>query len=416
MNEKKITCPSCKTEINVDQLIYDSLNEEIEKKYSDKFLKKKATLQTESNSLNKQREEFESDKEAQTLIISSAIKKGTKALEDKLRTKIKTDLKEEQSDLIESMKLELKEKSTKLKDFNKAKGDIERLKREKNEIKDAIEAESEKKLNEKISEERGKIKKLEEEKSQLQILEKESIIGQLNGQLKDALRQAEQGSMQRQGEVQEVAIENWLAEHFPLDTIEGIKKGARGADCLQTVNSRDRQGCGTIYYESKRTKEFQPGWIEKFKSDIQEKNADIGVLVTESIPSDMDRIGLRDGIWVCTFEEFKGFSTVLRESVLKLSAAVNMQENRGEKMVMLYDFLTGNEFKMQIEGIVEGFTQMHSDLESEKRSMTGIWKKREKQIAKVILNTNYMYNSVKGIAGSVVPTVSLLELPAAEED
>jgi hypothetical protein len=222
--------------------------------------------------------------------------------------------------------------------------------------------------------------------------------------------------MQRQGEAQELVIEEWLAGQFPLDTIEEIKKGALGADCLQTVNTRTRQNCGSIYYESKRTKAFQPAWIEKFKADIREKNANIGVLVTEVMPSDMDRMGLRDGVWICTFEEFKGLCSVLRESIIEISRAITTQENKGEKMGMLYDFLTGNEFRMQVEAIVEGFTQMQSDLESEKRSMQGIWKKREKQIQKVLLNTNHMYHSIRGIAGSAVQSVPLLELSQEEQD
>ena len=201
--------------------------------------------------------------------------------------------------------------------------------------------------------------------------------------------------MQTQGEVQELGIEEWLADKFPLDTIQEIKKGERGADCLQIVHTRSRQNCGSIYYESKRTKAFQPSWIEKFKSDIREKNANIGVLVTEVMPSDMDRLGLKEGIWICSFEEFKGLCTVLRESIIQISTAVITQDNKGDKMGMLYDFLTSNEFRLQIEAIVEGFTQMKSDLESEQRSMRGIWKKREKQIEKVLLNTTGMYGSIK---------------------
>ena len=140
------------------------------------------------------------------------------------------------------------------------------------------------------------------------------------------------------------------------------------------------------------------------------------VLVTEVMPSDMDRLGLKDGVWVCSFEEFKGLCAVLRESIIQISTAIITQDNKGDKMGMLYDFLTSNEFKLQIEAIVEGFTQMKDDLESEQRSMRGIWKKREKQIDKVLLNTTEMYGSIKGIAGNAIQTVPLLELPAGDED
>jgi len=229
-------------------------------------------------------------------------------------------------------------------------------------------------------------------------------------------RKHEQGSMQLQGEVQELAIEEWLATTFPLDTIDEIKKGARGADCIQIVNTRESQNCGTIYYESKRTKDFQPTWIEKFKNDIREKGSNIGVLVTENLPKDMDRMGLKDGIWICTFEEFKGLSNVLRQTIIKVSNAVVSQENKGDKMEMLYTFLTSNEFKLQMEGIVEGFSQMNEDLLKEKNAMKRIWKQREKQIDKVINNTINMYGSIKGIAGNAIQSVQALELPEAEDE
>jgi hypothetical protein len=214
-----------------------------------------------------------------------------------------------------------------------------------------------------------------------------------------------------QGEVQELAIEEWLSNHFPLDTIEEIKKGARGGDCIQIVNTRTRQNCGKIYYESKRTKDFQPSWIEKFKADMRDKGADIGVLVTEAMPSDFDRMGMKDGVWICTYEEFKALCAVLRETIIKLSSAISSQENKGDKMSMLYDFLTSNEFRMQIEAIVEGFSAMKTALESEKRSMQRIWKEREKQIDKVVTNTIDMYGSIKGIAGNAIQSVKALELP-----
>ena len=214
--------------------------------------------------------------------------------------------------------------------------------------------------------------------------------------------------------MQELAIEEWLALQFPLDTIEEIKKGARGGDCIQVVNTRSVQNCGTVYYESKRTKDFQPSWIEKFKADIRVKGANIGVLVTEVMPPDMSRMGMKEGIWICNYEEFKGLCSVLRESIIQLSVAISSQENKGDKMHMLYDYLTGNTFRLQVEAIVEGFTQMRVDLETEKRAMFHIWKKREKQIEKVTINTIDMHSSIKGIAGNAIQAVKLLELQEPE--
>ncbi len=303
-----------------------------------------------------------------------------------------------------------------MKDLNKARADIERLKREKDEVQSKAEAEMERLLGQKLAVERQKIKESEEERTTKLVTERDQLIDQLKEQMEIMKRKAEQGSMQLQGEVQELMIEEWLALSYPLDTIEEIKKGARGADCIQIINTRSSTNCGKIYYESKRTKAFQPAWIEKFKADIREKNANLGVLVTEAMPTDMERMGYRDGIWICSFAEFKGLSNVLRESIISMHRVISQQENRGDKMSMVYDFLTSDEFRLQIGAIVEGFTQMQTDLNAEKRAMISIWKKREKQIDKVLLNTSNMYSSIKGIAGSAVPAVRQLELPAAIEE
>lgn len=331
-----------------------------------------------------------------------------------LRNKVTLELQNELSGQLSALQQEITEKSNQLKEFNKAKTEIERLKREKDELRDSVVLEKEQEFSVKLNEEKLKIQRQADESALLKIKELQMQLEDQKKLAEEMKRKAEQGSTQSQGEVQELAIEEWLRDNFPLDVIEEVKKGTRGADCLQIVHTRNRQNCGTIYYESKRTKDFQAGWIEKFKNDIRDKNATLGVLVTEAMPNDMQRMGLKDGVWICTFEEFKGLCTVLRESVIKLSEAKLSQENKGDKMEMLYSYLTSNEFKLQIEGIVEGFTQMQSDLEAEKRAMARLWKQREKQLEKVLLNTTNMHGSIRGIAGSAIQAVALLELGSSE--
>ncbi|MFY7991121.1 MAG: DUF2130 domain-containing protein [Fluviicola sp.] len=412
----QIHCPNCGTVIDVNDILSHQLEEEIQKKYQaqlnqtrDEFLKKQELLVRE-------KEEFEEKKRRENELFQerfeAKLKEERKLLEDRLKQKLAS----EQAEQFDVLQKELNEKSEQIKELSRTKAEIERLKREKEELKEAVQAEAMRQLNQQLQEEKEKIRRSEEERNELRVKE---LLKQLEDQKKlteEMKRKQEQGSMQLQGEVQELAIEEWLATQFPLDTIEEIKKGARGGDCIQVVHTRSRQNCGTIYYESKRTKDFQPSWIEKFKADIREKSADIGVLVTEVMPSDMERMGMRDGVWVCTFEEFKGLSAVLRESVIQWSNVVASQENKGDKMSLLYDFLTSSTFRMQVEAIVEAFSQMKADLESEKRSMMRIWKQREKQLEKVINNTVDMYGSVKGIAGNAVQDVKALELPGEELD
>lgn len=414
-NDTKIKCPNCGTSIDVQDILAHQLEDEIKQKYETQLEQEKKKYSSELETLNRAKKEFEEEKKKQEEMIQQRLDNKLKEERKTIEEKIKQKLLEENSDQLDELKKELKEKYDQLKEFNRTKIEIEKLKREKEELKEAAEAEAQKKLNEMLLSEKEKIQKSLEEKFELRLKEKDKQLEDQKKLTSEMRRKQEQGSMQLQGEVQELGIEEWLASQFPLDTIEEIKKGARGGDCIQVVNTRTRQNCGKIYYESKRTKDFQPSWIEKFKTDMRDKGADIGVIVTEAMPSDFDRMGIKDGVWICSYEEFKGLCTVLRESVIQLSMAVSSQENRGDKMHMLYDFLTSNTFRMQVEAIVEGFTQMKADMESEKRSMQRIWKQREKQIEKVLFNTTDMYGSIKGIAGNAIQSVKALELSSGEE-
>jgi len=415
-NKSQIKCPNCGSNIDVQDILSHQLEDEIKQKYQAQITITKKKYEAEEEKLKQEKLDFEKKKKQENELFQERLESQLKDEKKSIEAKLKSKLKVEQSEQFEALQKELNEKSEQVKELNRSKAEIEKLKREKGELKEAVEAESQKKLNETLITEKEKIRKLEEGKNELRFKEMQKQLEDQKKLTEEMKRKQEQGSMQMQGEVQELAIEEWLSDQFPLDTIEEIKKGARGADCLQHVHTRSAQNCGTIYYESKRTKDFQPTWIEKFKADIRDKGANIGILVTEVMPSDMNRMGLKDGIWICNYEEFKGLCAVIRESIVQLSTAISTQVNKGDKMDMLYTFLTGNTFRMQVEAIVEGFTQMKSDLESEKRSMQRIWKQRDKQIEKVTTNTIDMYASIKGIAGNAIQSVKALELPEGDDE
>jgi len=406
-----IKCPNCQTEIDVNEILYHQLEDELneknltqQKKLKEETQKKELELKQQQEALTLQAEKFDEE-------LKKATATQLKLEKQKLQKSIKEELEEEQSESIALLKKELDEKSDQVKELNKSKAEIEKLKREKDEITSKVQAEAELALTKRLQEEKQLIQKAADEQNELKFKQKEQQLKQLQEQLQIAQRKAEQGSMQLQGEVQELAIEEYLADKYPFDVIEEIKKGARGADCIQVVHTREVQNCGKIYYESKRTKDFQKSWIEKFKADMRDKGVDVGVLVTQALPNELDRMGLFEGVWVCTFEEFKGLSSVLRESVIKLHNAKKGEENKTDKMSLLYSYLTSTEFSMQIEAIVEGFSTMQEDLDKEKRAMARIWKQREKQIDKVLENTIGMYGSIKGIAGNAIANVQSLELP-----
>jgi hypothetical protein len=235
---------------------------------------------------------------------------------------------------------------------------------------------------------------------------------QLNEQKKladEMKRRAEQSSMQRQGEVQELLLESILKENFPFDIIEEVGKGVEGADCIQVVRNGSGTTCGKIIYESKRTKTWSNSWVDKLKADMRSRGADVAILVTQAFPKDMERFGEKDGIWICNFTEVNSVAHLLRNGILKVYEIQRSEENKGDKMQLLYNYLTGNEFKGQVEAIVEGFMAMKQSIMKERIQMEKMWKEREKQLDKVLISTSGMYGSVKGIAGASVGNIPLLD-------
>ena len=415
-NNSQIKCPNCGTSIDVQDILSHQLEDQIKQEYQQKLTEEKKKFDSEFEKLNREKDDFEVKKKQENELFQDRFDKRIKEEKKAIEEKLKIKLAEEQTEQFQALQTELNEKSEKLKELNLTKIEIEKLKREKGELKEQAEADAQKRLNDQLQIEKEKIRKSEEEKNELKFKEFQKKIDDQKALVEEMKRKQEQGSMQMQGEVQELAIEEWLTAQFPLDTIEEIKKGQRGGDCIQIVNTRTNQNCGSIYYESKRTKDFQPSWIEKFKTDIRVKGSNIGVLVTEVMPAGMERMGLKDGIWICNYTEFKSLCAVLRESIVQISSAVSSQENKGDKMHLLYDYLTSNNFRMQVEAIVEGFESMKNGLDSEKRAMQRIWKEREKQLDKVITNTIDMHASIRGIAGNAIQAVKALELPGEVED
>ena len=395
----QIACPECGAHIDVNAVLSNKLQKETE----DTLREERAKLTLEKNAMA-------IDKQSHAAKIATQVEEQVAQQRKQWEQTIRESAEQEQVDEIQKLHDQLDAKSNQVKELHQSKAEVQKLIREKEELRSSIELESERKINQTITEATEKIRKTEADKAQFALQERDTVIAQLEGKLGDALQKAKQGSTQLQGEVQELAIEGWLSSQFPYDSISEIKKGEKGADCLQIVRTSKGIDCGTIYYESKRTKNFSPAWIEKFKADIREKNANIGVLVTEAMPQDMERMGLLNGIWVCTFEEFKGLCSVLRQSVLEIGRIRSTQSNKGDKMEMLYGFLTSDQFRLQIEAIVEGFTQMESNIRSERRAMETHWKKQQTQIDKIMGSTTSMYGSIKGIAGAAVGAVPQLEL------
>ncbi len=272
------------------------------------------------------------------------------------------------------------------------------------------EAELDLEIQRKMADERSKlgeqIKKEEEEKNKLRDAEFQMKLKEKDKQLEDQRklveemkRKAEQGSMQLQGEVQELALEELLRHSFPFDLVSEVGKGVRGADCIQTVRNSYGQECGKIIFESKRTKDFSDEWIEKLKADMRALGADVAVIVTQAMPKDMEDFGERQGIWICSFADAKPLVHVLRDAVIKVYNAGKSQENKGDKMTLLYNYLVSSEFAEQWGAIREGFMGMKISIQKERDQMEKLWKAREKQLEKVLLNAAHIRGSIEGISG-----------------
>ena len=404
--QSSVKCGNCGAEVDVNLALKTELELEMKQKMAaarrefDKEIEiKRAEYKAHLDALSAKEKEFDAK-------FAAALN----AKKTELENEIKAKLEGENLNIVNALKTELEAKSKQINELNLKTLEIEKLKREKSEFESALMAKTEAELSKRLNEEKERLGKALAEQNELKFKQKDEQLEALKKQLNEAQRRIEQGSEQLQGETQELAIEAWLREKFVFDVIDEVKKGANGADVMQIVNTREVQNCGKIYYESKRTKNFSNEWIEKFKADMRASGADVGVLVSEARPRELERMGLVDGVWVCNYEEFKALCFVLRQGVVELNFARNSAQNRSNKMEMLYSYLVSNEFKMRIEAIVEGFSAMSEELEREKNAMKRIWKSREKQIEKVRDNAIEMFGSIKGIAGNAIGEIRTLEL------
>ena len=371
-----ITCPNCGHHFELNE----SLKNEVEKELRGKMM----------DWQKKKEEEFEKQK---NLLLADALKKAGEDTAAKMK----------------SLEEEAKTKTQQLQELQKKELDLMRDKNALEEKQKNLEVEIEKRFLQKRKEIEDSTIKREQELFDLKTKEYKLQMDQQQKLIEELKRKSEQGSMQLQGESQESLLEDILKENFPFDMIEEVGKGVEGADCIQTVRNSSGTICGKIIYESKRTKGWSNNWVDKLKADKRNTGADVAILVTQTFPKDMDRFGEKDGIWICNFSEAGSVAHLLRNGIIKVSEAYKAQEGKADKMQMLYDFLTGNEFRGQMEAIVEGFMAMKQSISKERIQMEKIWKEREKQIEKVLISTSGMYGSVKGIAGASIGDIPLLD-------
>jgi hypothetical protein len=386
-----ITCPNCSHQFEPGDTMRDEIEKELRGKM--KEWQKKKEIETEAL--------LEAEKKKVQTEMQEAVRKSLAADYENQLKLLQQEATDNAEKLKESRRKELeflqKEQALKTKEAEMQLTIQRQLLEERSKLKEQLQKEEADKISLKEQEYLLRTKELEK-----QIEDQKKLVEEMR-------RKSEQGSMQLQGEVQELMLEEMLQSTFPFDKIEEVGKGVRGADCIQIVRNQFGNESGKIIYESKRTKDFSNEWIEKLKKDMRSHGADVAVIVTQTFPKDMERFGEKDGVYICTFNEVRSVALLLRNALLKIADARKSQENKGDKMVMLYDYLTGTEFSEQWKAIREGFMSMRQSIQKERDTMERLWKAREKQLEKVLLNAAHIQGSVEGIAGADAVNLNLLE-------
>jgi hypothetical protein len=418
-----IKCPNCQTTFDVEDVLSADAEQRLKLQYEKKLNQSLTQIDSERKKLAEQEEEFEKKRKSQNEIFIQKLQQEKIKIEAEVQQQVRKSVAQDYENQLRILKESDKEKEEKLKtaqqkeleflrkeqELKTRESELElvlqkKLAQERNSLSEQIRKEEQQRTSVKEEEHQFKLKEL-----QMQLLDQHKLIEEMK-------RKAEQGSMQRQGEVQELLLEELLKDHFPFDVIGEVGKGVEGADCIQTVRNHLGNDCGKIIFESKRTKTFQAGWIDKLKSDMRSKGADVAILVTQVYPKEFKCFGELDGVWICSFGEVVALTNAMRHTIIRIAETKKGEENKGEKMQLLYGYLTGIEFRQQMETIVEGFLSMKTSIDKERIQMEKLWKEREKQLHKVLMSTSGLYGSIKGIAGASVGNIPLLEGGNGEED
>jgi len=392
MAEPTIVCPNCKTEIKLTESLAAPLLEATRRDFEQRMKQKDADLAAKL-------------KEEGAKIAAEEARKAKLALATEL---------EQRTSAVAELENALKENNAKLAEAQKAQADLIRKQRELDTKLREADLAVEKRIQEGLNATREQARKEVEGELKLKVAEKEQTISSMQKQIEELKRRAEQGSQQLQGEVQELELEALLAARFPRDTIEPVPKGEHGGDVLQRVVGPLGQACGTILWESKRTKNWSDGWLAKLREDQRAAKAEIAILVSQALPKEVETFDLVEHVWVVHPRVAIPVATALRQSLVELAVARQASEGQQTKMEMVYGYLTGPRFRQRVQAIVEAFSSMQEDLDREKKAITKQWAKREEQIERVMQATVGMYGDLQGIAGKTLQEIEGLSFQVLE--
>jgi hypothetical protein len=417
MTEPMITCPQCHIEIKLTESLAAPLLEATKRDFEQRLAQKEvdsamreAVLREREAVLAKDKEHFD-EQLAEKLKIESSKIAAEEARKAKLA--LSQDLEQKSKELLEIQSI-LKQKDEKLAEAQKVQADLLRKQRELDDAKRELDLTVEKRVQEGLSVTRDQAKREAEEALKFKVLEKEQTITSMQKQIEELKRRAEQGSQQLQGEVQELELEALLIAKFPQDQIQPVAKGEHGGDVLHRVAGSFGQICGTILWESKRTKNWSDGWLTKLREDQRQAKAEIAVIVSHALPKDVETFECIDGVWVTHPKAALPVAIAMRYTLMEVACARQASEGQQTKMEMVYQYLMGPRFRQRVQAIVEGFSSMQEDLEKERKVIMKQWAKRAEHIDRVMQATVGMYGDLQGIAGKTLQEIEGLELQALD--
>jgi hypothetical protein len=407
-----IICPKCKYEIEVTEVLSSQLRDQIRKENEAELRKKEQEFQAKAEDLRQREQAVEASKQAIAAEVEARLAKERIQVDQdalvKAREAVAVELKDRDTQLADA--------KTKLQEAQQAELNLRAMTRELEEQKREFELTLARKLDAERQQIRDAAKKEAAEERALKEAEKDKLVDDLRRQIGELQRKSEQGSQQVQGEVMELELEDILRRHFPYDDIVPVPKGVHGGDVLQHVRDSAGHFCGTVLWESKRTKAWSDTWLPKLRDDQRAAKAQFAVLVSIEMPKGLSTFTCIDGVWVTNRSCQSGLASVLRASLVEVAAAKRASEGRHEKMDLLYNYLSGPEFRHRVEGIVEAFVTMKQELETEKRAIQKIWAKRDKQIDRAVANTAGLHGDLRGIIGASLPEIEHLEMPALTDE
>ncbi|MCL2178252.1 MAG: DUF2130 domain-containing protein [Proteobacteria bacterium] len=418
MAEPKFVCPSCKTEIRLTESLAAPLIAATRKQFEAKLAEQERDILSREQGILEKEKQIAKAKhgiEEQVLLRLSEEKARMVAEEAEKAKRVWVVEVEKKARELEEVQTLLRAKEEKLAQAQRTQAEFMKKQRELDDARREVELTVEKRIAEELEKVRFLAQKEAEERHKMRAMEREQLIASMQKKIEELKQKAEQGSQQLQGEVQELELEKFLADAFPMDSIQPVPKGEFGGDVLQYVYTQSGQACGLILWEAKRTKNWHEVWLSKLREDQRAAKAELAVLVSQVLPKGIDIFDFVDGIWVANPRVLLPLATSLRHALLQVSMAQQASAGQQTKTAMVYQYLTGAGFRQRIEAIVEAFSSMQEDLEKERKAMTKQWAKREMQIGKVVESTLGMYGDLQGIAGKSMQEIEGLEFPALEQ-